>query len=99
LQSIQSQTAGGTYSFKRASTLRANLPPAKRAAKQVQMPEFNLSLKVITPKNEDFLISCFNFFANVKYPKADEYLTGVLFKAVNVLQTYGVSGYQNVHPD
>ena len=54
---------------------------------------------MITPKNEDFLISCFNFFANVRYPKADEYLAGVLFKAVNVLQTYGVSGYQNVHPD
>lgn len=79
--------------------MRNSLHSFRRSTTRVQVPDFNTGQKAITPQNEDFLIACFEFFAKAKHEKADEYLKGVFFKAMNVISTYGVDGYQNLHPD
>jgi hypothetical protein len=79
--------------------VRNSLHSFRRSATRVQVPAFNQGQKAITPQNEDLLIACFEFFATVKHEKADEYLKDVFTVAMDAISTYGIDGYQNVHPD
>ena len=54
-----------------------------------------MQAKLITPLNDDLLLGFFKFLSEVNYSRADEYLSSTLFKALKILATYKLSGYED----